>query len=65
MAILSKMSILAKVDPAFKACCIGMIGKELGALGFAQADSALNPGNCQAYLCCVTYNFPKPDDHQN
>ena len=46
MAILSKMSILAKVDPAYKACCIGMIGKELGALGFAQADSAFNPGNC-------------------
>lgn len=37
MAILSKMSILAKVDPAYE---------ELGALGFAQADSAFNPGNC-------------------
>lgn len=46
MAILSKMSILAKEDPAYKACGIGMIGKELGALGFAQADSAFHAGNC-------------------
>ena len=37
MAILSKMSILAKKDPAYKACRIGVIGKELVAFGLCSS----------------------------
>ena len=47
MAILSKMSILAKKDPAYKACRIGVIGKELVALGFAQVQAFAN------HICVV------------